>query len=499
MDGTKNAKVTLDLTPLGKDVVECDATIEFNVMGQPETIAVIIGGLKAAHLNRLLGGTLSVADVFGKVSFSGTVEGGSSVGGVLTFIKSVDIGFAEATLECYFDSATVTSASAAVGAPTRWVFGLANYRIAIGDISTELPPPELDPQKIAKIKASLQAYHETIEGIVKTTEQIDAEYKSFKSLHGEKRLNRIDFAFAGRKWTLTDDYFGRWPKEPSRLAEPMRSGSLSTDCQEGDSAGSLQQIADDISDLLSLALGRDIKWVQCESQLEDGASQSIQFRKPGLLAFNQNRSCLSDNWETGNLRKFLEGGEKVLVADRGWWSATIALLTQVGATKYAVVKCSLLNTLLDRITSNVFVDSNDPLIDPKLNERIDARWFRWVLHRILRLLSSNWERYRTEALCDNVIKGWNAEPSFPEKVIRSCESLGIKSPARSKIGVRHKLLHAGEFDKKLKTMDAKIEYLFGIEGTVLMLLVRMLGFNGLVYLQSSGPDPKKVSEFLTET
>lgn len=188
----------------------------------------------------------------------------------------------------------------------------------------------------------------------------------------------------------------------------------------------------------------------------------------------------------------------MLVADRDWWAVTVSLLTQVGGTKQFVVKCSLLNTLLDRITSKVNGDTAEPVIDPKLNARVDRGWFRCLLHLLLKTLSSKWERHRTDSLCDNVIKGWNAEPSFPEKVIRSCESLGIKAPSRSKLGFRHKLIHAGEFDTKLKTMEKKQEYLFGIESMVLLLLVRMLGFDGYIYIQSIPPERnhKKVSEFL---
>jgi hypothetical protein len=177
---------------------------------------------------------------------------------------------------------------------------------------------------------------------------------------------------------------------------------------------------------------------------------------------------------------------------------TIGLLTQVGATKYLMVKCSLLNTLLDRITSRVNGEAKNPEIDASLEAKLDNDTFRATLHDLLSSLTTKWERHRTDSLCDNVIKGWNAEPSFPEKVIRSCESLGIKSPSRSRLGFRHKLIHAGEFDKKLKTIEKKAEYLFGIEAIVLMLLVRVLGFDGFVYLQSSPPDPKPVSEFLAD-
>jgi len=154
--------------------------------------------------------------------------------------------------------------------------------------------------------------------------------------------------------------------------------------------------------------------------------------------------------------------------------------------------------MLDRITSKINGDTSPPEIDPDLNSRLERRWFRWLLHLVLRTLSNKWERFRTDAVCE-VIKGWNAEPSFPKKIIRSCETLGIKAPTGSKLGFRHKLIHSGEFDKKLKTIEKKAEYLFETESIVLMLLVMMLGFDGLIYLQSDPPNPKKVSEFLADS
>lgn len=500
MSETSKAKVTVDLTPIKKGVVECDADVDFNSLDQPEAITVVIRSLDANQINHFCKGTLVVGEVFGNPGFTGVLDGGDSLSGQLAFIKGVSFGPAEAHLQCYLGNSTRSSGTVGKGI-RRWVFGLANYRIAGGDLWTEVLTPKvpLTPEKIAELKDSLKAYHKVVENVDYTSKQIDLKYKDFKVTSGGNRRNRIAFTFAGREWTLDDDLHGRWPQDDSNITEPVRSGTLTTEYRDGDSGAALQHTADDITDLLTLALGRDIKWVRLENRLEDGSFHDIQDRRPGLLAFNQRRSALADNWEPCNVKLLLEAGEKVLIADRDWWSVTIGLLSQVGGTKYLVVKCSLLNTLLDRITSKVNGDTSGPEIDANLNDRLDRGWFRWLLHFLLRTLTKKWERHRTDALCDNVIKGWNAEPSFPEKVIRSCDVLGIKAPSRSKLGFRHKLIHAGEFDKKLKAVEKKAEYLFGIEAIVLMLLVRMLGFDGYIYLQSNPPDHKKVSEFLAET
>jgi hypothetical protein len=501
MSKASKAKVKVDLTPIKKGVVECDACIDFNSMDQPEAITIVVDGLDASQINHFCKPTLAVKDVLGNPAVTGVLETGDRFEGAIAFIKCVSFGRASVQLECYLGEVT-RGGGPEVKGKGQWVFGLSNYRIHIGDQKTEIPVPtrvQVTPEMAAEFNDLKEKWHEAFpnSGIPKSPPVTPAEI----TLKPGWRNNRITFTFAGRIWTLDDDLLGRWPNEDHKISEPVRSGTLATAVQEGDTEDAVQQVADDISDLLSLALGRDIKWVQCGRRNDDGAIQSLQYRKPGLLAFNQHGTRLADNWEPLNIKQFLEAGETVLVADREWWSVTIGLLSQVGGTKQLVVKCSLLNTLLDRITSKVNADTGEPQIDPKLNDRLDRGWFRWLLHLLLRTLSSKWERHRTDSLCDNVIKGWNAEPSFPEKVIRSCESLGIKAPSRSKLGFRHKLIHAGEFDKKLKTIEKKAEYLFGTEAIVLMLLVRMLGFEGYIYIQSipPQPDPKKVIEFLAET
>src|SRR5690606_5047985 len=119
---------------------------------------------------------------------------------------------------------------------------------------------------------------------------------------------------------------------------------------------------------------------------------------------------------------------------------------------------STLNTLVDRISKKVIGDQETAEIDPALPQRIERRWFRWCLHALLSTVSRNWDKDRTERICDT-IKQWNSSPSFPNQVIRACESLGIGSPTRRHLGFRHKLIHVGEFDRKLKTTDQMIEYL----------------------------------------
>jgi len=64
MSSSKKAKVKLDLTPIQKGVLECDASIEFNSMDQPEAITIVIGGLNAEQINRFCNPPFTVKQWF---------------------------------------------------------------------------------------------------------------------------------------------------------------------------------------------------------------------------------------------------------------------------------------------------------------------------------------------------------------------------------------------------------------------------------------------------
>jgi len=491
------ARVLVDLTPLKKGVVECQADIQLDTMEVPEQMHLTIGDLPAEAMNTLLQGEIQIGTLFGNPKVSGNVEGGVPFETNGEFVKGISFGQNEVHVECYLGGfRSCLPAENANG--SQWVFRLANLRLAIGDIFTGSPPLSIKVDDKAKVeyKGLIAEWHRQFEDREITREELDRKYAEFRVLRGQHRRNRVTFQFAGRRWYLDDDLLGRWPKQLNKISEPIASGSLSTELRQDDSEATLQEVATDICDLLSFALGRDVKWVLLSSSNAEGHLVPILYRRPGLLPFNQNGFAVIDNWEIGNVTQFLHAAETVYTTDRNWWSVTIDLLTQARGAKCLEVKCSLLNTLLDRISTKLIGNTGEPQIDPLLDQRIDRKWFRFLLHQLLRTLSRNWERHRTDSLCDNTIKEWNAVPSFPEKVIRSCDSLGIQAPSRTKLGFRHKLIHAGELDKKLKTPEKRIEYLFSIEAVVDLLMVRMLGFKGHIYLKSYGPNHLPVENVL---
>ena len=500
MSKTSKAKVTVDLTPINKGVIDCDACIDFNSMDQPEAITVVVDGLDAQQINHFCKSTLAVKDVLGNPAVTGVLETSDGFEGVIAFIKRVSFGAASVQLECYLGAAS-RGCGIAPKEPGQghWVFGLSNYRVFIGDQRTEVPIPaekQITPEMAEEFNALKEQWHEAFpnSGIPKSPPVTPADI----TLKPGWRNNRITLTFAGRIWTLDDDLLGRWPTDDSKITGPIRSGTLSTEWKDGDVEGVLQQAADDIAELLSLALGRDIKWVQFGRKLVSSDMESIHYRKPGLLALKDRGSRLADNWEVGNLKRFVECGEKEITTDSEWWSKTIGLLTQARGAKYLEVKCSLLNTLLDRVTTRIIGPATNAEIEAGLKAKVDDPEFRKALHAVLSSLTDKWEITRTNEIC-RTINDWNVKPSFPKKIIRCCQKLGIPPISGTKLGFRHVLIHEGEMHSDLENIEERAAYYVEIEAILLLLLVRMLGFDGFIYLQSNPPDPKKVSEFLAET
>ncbi len=497
MSEFKQAKLDVDLTPFGKGVITCDATIQFGMLNQPEEMSVVIGELNAEHLNKLMQGNVEVASIFGNATVSGSIEDVGTFQTELVAIKGIDFGGDSIVAHCFIGPYTETHTTPHESCRF-WKFRLTNLRLFIGDEFTHNPPPvdTVPPDKIDEYHALILEWHKAFGKPPLTMEQIRSKYKDFE-VKGGIRRNRIKFSIAGRTWLLDDELHGRWEKNLSKIARPILSATLSTERTDGDTDLGMQELATDVCDLLTFALARDIKWIAFGCFNEEGKSDKIVQKTPGLLPFNQHGSPTIDNWKGGNLKAFLEVAASQLQADREWWRKSIGLLMQARGSKYVEVKCSLLNTLLDRITTKILGQSTAPEIDADLPSKIDEKDFRTTLNSILASLTPKWERHRTDALC-SMIKDWNAKPSFPKKIARSCEQLGIPPMSGKKLGFRHVLIHEGEMHSKLETPEDRFQYFCELEALVLLLMCRLLQFEGQVFLQVAPPDPKPIAEFLEE-
>jgi hypothetical protein len=156
----------------------------------------------------------------------------------------------------------------------------------------------------------------------------------------------------------------------------------------------------------------------------------------------------------------------------------------------------LLNTLLDRLSDKILGRTNTPEIDAELPKKLDEPEFQTKLHSLLASLSSNWGKDRTDKLIGN-IKQWNRQPSFPQKISRACQKLAIHPMPLKRLGFRHVLIHQGEMHGDLDSDDERLRYFTELEGLALLLICRLLEFDGLVFLAVFGAQQKRVSEFLT--
>lgn len=129
MSNGSNAKITVDLTPIERGVIECDASICCNTMDQPETITVVVDGLTPEQINRFCNPPLTVNDIFGSPLIRGLLDSGEKIEGDLAFIKNVGFGSGSVQLECYLGKVSRGTGQAPKD-KGHWVFGLANYKIS---------------------------------------------------------------------------------------------------------------------------------------------------------------------------------------------------------------------------------------------------------------------------------------------------------------------------------------------------------------------------------
>lgn len=102
--------------------------------------------------------------------------------------------------------------------------------------------------------------------------------------------------------------------------------------------------------------------------------------------------------------------------------------------------------------------------------------FRVRLHSLLTNLTPAWPDGRTDALVD-VIQHWNAEPSLTKQVALAAEHCRLPVPDALLVDPRNALLH----DRKIKQKWGSLaDYYKKVDETVLFLILRMLGYDGVV-------------------
>jgi hypothetical protein len=370
----------------------------------------------------------------------------------------------------------------------KWIIKLSNMKIYHGDCKTDIPAPL--PESISeeqwKEYEKLAAKCKEIFPQPDQAENINSnppEKCQRKIISGGICYNKILFCWKNRQCELIDNKFRDWKKEEEKnINIPIETASLIVPYVDGDTEETIASYTYEITLLLSFALGRDVK--PCTFHLFENETEINSYHYTlEIHPFNQYRFPLIDNWNTYNIKNFIESAEQEFTSDRKWWIVTIELFNQAAISKIVDLQGALFNILLNRIANKINGKPQGTEISSQIPIVIKNPEFKNELHKILSCwIGDEWKEERTQSLM-NMISEWNSAPSFPHAVIRACENLNIEPMSKARINFRHQLLHDGNFDKKINNLNEKVKYILELKGMVALLILRRLRFEGYVYLE----------------
>lgn len=351
--GAITAKVKIDLSLIEDGRTTLDGKVLHDHNGQPEELELDLTGASTATLNRLLCGTgMSLLD---GLPIEATLDDGRTVKSSIAFAHGPTLTHTGSiTLRARLGSSEIVAPARGDARPALWQFRLSNVRLSLGDEVTHHPlPPGVDPSRIPR----------------------------------GWTLNKLRFSAVGREWVLTDDFMQRWSKKDKPdVTVPLVTARLETAFQADDTRETVSSSADDIAVVLTLAFGRDVRWVACSRVNNDGVCIDALSRSPLVHPFNLGGHVVVDNWEPGILRPFIETACGEIAKERDWWHKTLGMCLLVQVNKYLEIKCAILNILVDRIAAKHTDATGGAEIDANLPAKIDAD-FEQRLHSLLTELS----------------------------------------------------------------------------------------------------------------
>jgi hypothetical protein len=449
MTTTSNGKMWLDLTPLGGQPLYCPITLTPESAGGTSFTANV-ANLSAELLNQIP----QIAVQLTGQDTTGELDDGSQFDARIGAIGSFQVtGAASMTVGGSLSTLSSKPRPAAAKSPQQCVFKLTNVQLRNADEFSPLPAPASAPPGAPA-------------GVTRDS---------------------IEFGALGKRWRLTDDKSMTWKQlTKSQLAQPIVSGTLATQWHSGDKFEDVSNVAQDICDLLSIALSRSVSWTSFTLKDADQAplyeystaAYAAPFNKHGLIPIN--------NYETGALKSFLERAVPVVAANRPWFHRTLGLVLQAQISDLLDVKCSLLYIAAERLSKYVVGSSTQAEIDPELKKRASKSEFVSDLHAVLNTLSpANWTMFRTNAVIEQ-IKQWNSGPSFTTKIQRACLKLRLPEPDKALLKPRNPLLHEGELTA---ANDDIVAHWIELDWVVLAMTLRLFQYEGVYYHRKFGHEP----------
>jgi hypothetical protein len=294
---------------------------------------------------------------------------------------------------------------------------------------------------------------------------------------GRLRRDRIEIDVLGRQWVVLTHV--------ARGCEQVDGGSslswrteLHTDRIGSEDPEAVIELADTLLTLIALGYGRFVAWTVLRLHLAESAiwersstAWIPEYRHGGLQHVTQA--------SPGELRSYLESCAPSVAENREWWIVTIQSYLQSSLSPFIELKMSVLVALLDRIVAFVRQEKHwESQIAAGLDDVVETEAFRASLHVLINSYCGAWCTDRTDSLI-RTIKEWNSEPSYAQRVRRVCTELDVPPPSAKAIALRHRLLHGYQKPVSAAELD---EAWPDIDDAVVLLLLRILGFRGNVYL-----------------
>lgn len=233
------------------------------------------------------------------------------------------------------------------------------------------------------------------------------------------------------------------------------------------------RIADEISWVLSLALGQTVSWTVGRFQ-HDGQQPTTQVRNVRRPSAVAPQPPLKNNG-AGRLRDFLQAGHANFVKDREWWRLSLDWWVQMHQSPNTHIVGLLASILLERagdfhLAGMDWSDQIDAGVDAYLTKK-NCKLLASELDDFFKAkLTAKWETHRSVAVI-GMIKGWNNSLSYKAKVTKACGELGVPVPPKVWLDTRNDLAHQGELSE---TIESLAKYHGEVRQTVTALLLKLL-------------------------
>lgn len=231
--------------------------------------------------------------------------------------------------------------------------------------------------------------------------------------------------------------------------------------------------ADDISWILSLALGQTVSWTRGYYRSQ---GQHPTFRIRGVYApFTIGRRPPLANDGAGRLKNYLEAAHGNFVKNREWWQLSIGWWVEMHESNNLHIVGLIGSILLERVSEFYlrginFTDQIGAGVDAFLDKKNSALLATKLDLLFQAELTPKWESHRSGEIVRQ-IKQMNNSLSYGAKVKRACAELGVPIPEPDWLRGRNDLAHQGKLNDAIDNLGA---YHDGIRRTATQLLLKLL-------------------------